>query len=173
VVAGDAGLAEVIQILTRYDYCFVTAFGEVNGFIGRGDIQKPIVRMWLFGIVTIIEIDLGARVRSLWPDGGWTRLISDARLDKAQRLLDERRRRGQHVDLLDCLQFGDKAKIVLEDPQQLVELGFTTRGAAKRVIKELESLRNNLAHAQDIVTHDWAQIARLAQRVEELLATQN
>ena len=33
----------------------------------------------------------------------------------------------------------------------------------------MESLRNHLAHAQDIVAHDWAQIARMAHRVEELL----
>lgn len=39
---------------------------------------------------------------------------------------------------------------------------------ARRVIRELESLRNNLAHSQDFVTHDWAQIARLAQRIHEL-----
>jgi hypothetical protein len=32
---------------------------------------------------------------------------------------------------------------------------------------QIESLRNNLAHAQDIVTHDWAAIARIASRLEE------
>jgi hypothetical protein len=32
----------------------------------------------------------------------------------------------------------------------------------------MESLRNNLAHAQDIVTHDWAQIARMARNMEAL-----
>jgi hypothetical protein len=32
----------------------------------------------------------------------------------------------------------------------------------------MESLRNNLAHAQDIVTHDWAQIARMARNLENL-----
>ena len=39
---------------------------------------------------------------------------------------------------------------------------------AKREIKELESLRNHLAHAQDIVMHDWPQIARLSMRMEEV-----
>jgi hypothetical protein len=32
--------------------------------------------------------------------------------------------------------------------------------------QELESLRHDLAHGQDIVSHDWAQIARMARRVE-------
>ena len=44
-----------------------------------------------------------------------------------------------------------------------------SRSVAKGRIKEMESLRNHLAHAQDIVAHDWAQIARMAHRVEELL----
>ena len=73
----------------------------------------------------------------------------------------------QPCQLLDCLQISDKARILLEDPTQIAEFGFASKAAAKRVIRELESLRNNLAHGQDIVTHDWAQIARLARQVQE------
>jgi hypothetical protein len=52
--------------------------------------------------------------------------------------------------------------------QEVLELfGFESKSKAKRNIKSLESLRNNLAHAQDIVTHDWAAIARIALRVQE------
>ncbi len=170
VVQGDAPLSDVIAILTRYDFCFVTAMGQVSGLILSGDIQKPIVRMWLFGIITLVEMELVSRIRALWPDGGWTRLLSAGRLDKAQALLEERRRRGQHPDLLDCLQLADKARVLMEDEQQRAELGFATKGAAQRVINDLESLRNNLAHARDIVTHDWPQIARLAHRLEDTLA---
>ncbi len=170
VVSGDASLSEVISILSRYDFCFVTAMGDISGVIDRGDIQKPIVRMWLFGIVTLVEMDLTARIRATWPDGGWTRLISAGRLDKAQALLAERRRRGQHPELLDCMQLGDKVRILVQDEGQLAAFGFTTKGEAQRVLADLESLRNNLAHAQDIVTHDWPQIARLAHQVEDTIA---
>jgi hypothetical protein len=169
VLQGDAPLSEVIRILTRYDFCFVTSMGDVAGVITRGDIQQPVVRMWLFGIITLMEMDMLDRIRSEWPDGGWTRLLSAGRLNKAQALLDERRRRGQHVDLADCLQLSDKAQILMEDDRQRESYGLRTKGAARRVIKDLESLRNNLAHAQDIVTHDWPQIARLAHRIEEIL----
>ncbi|WP_295393691.1 HD domain-containing protein [uncultured Thiodictyon sp.] len=170
VITGDASLSEVIGILSRYDSCFVTAMGDVSGVVTRDDIQKPIVRMWLFGIITLVEMDLVERIRTRWPDGHWTRLLSAGRLDKAQALLLERRRRGQHADLLDCIQLGDKARILLEDEGQRDLFGFATKGAAQRVLKDLESLRNNLAHAQDIVTHDWPQIARLARRIEDTIA---
>ncbi|MBS0354013.1 MAG: bifunctional (p)ppGpp synthetase/guanosine-3',5'-bis(diphosphate) 3'-pyrophosphohydrolase, partial [Proteobacteria bacterium] len=80
----------------------------------------------------------------------------------------ERQRRGHACTLLDCLQFGDKLRLLIEDPAELARLDMPGRSAAKRVIADLESLRNHLAHAQDIVSHDWAQIARLARRIEEM-----
>jgi hypothetical protein len=58
----------------------------------------------------------------------------------------------------------------MQDADQRAAFGFETKGAAQQVVKDLESLRNNLAHAQDIVTHDWPQIARLARRIEDALA---
>jgi hypothetical protein len=36
-------------------------------------------------------------------------------------------------------------------------------------MREIQSLRNNLAHAQEIVTNDWPQIVRLARRLEGLV----
>jgi hypothetical protein len=173
VVQRDAPLSEVVHVLTHYDFCFVTAMGDVAGVITRGDMQQPVVRMWLFGIVTLLEMEVLERIRTRWPDGGWTGLVSANRLDKAQKLLAERRRRGQHVDLADCLQFGDKARILMNDDEQRLAFGFRTAGAAKRVMSDLESLRNNLAHAQDIVTYDWPQIARLARNIEERLRQQD
>ena len=38
-------------------------------------------------------------------------------------------------------------------------------------LKELESLRNNPVHAQDIVSYDWPTIARLARRLADLAGT--
>lgn len=167
-LAATATFAEVVHVLTRHDHAFVTVLGEPVAVIERNDMQKPVVRMWLFGIITFAELDHTERIRARWPGGEWTALLSPARLDKARQLQHERERRGHACTLLDCLQFGDKARVLIEDPAELARLDLPGRSAAKRVIADLESLRNHLAHAQDIVRHDWAQIARLARRVEEL-----
>ena len=166
ILSADAPLSDVIHVLTRYDHCFVSVLGGVDAVATRADIQKPVARMWLFGMITMIEISIAARIRQSWPDGSWHGRLSRARLEKAETLLEERRRRGQSCDLVDCLQLSDKANILLRDPEHLTQLGFVSRSAARQVVKELESLRNNLAHGQDIVSHDWAQIARMARRVE-------
>jgi hypothetical protein len=53
--------------------------------------------------------------------------------------------------------------------KQLERFGFKSAGAAKRVIKDLESLRNNLAHGQDFISNDWPQVIRIAKRMEIMM----
>lgn len=168
VVDSNTPLSDVIHVLTRHDYCFMTVLEEVVGVIGRDDINKPMVRMWLFGLITMIEMRVVQIIEETIPDEGWHACLSEERLKKAQAMLAERQRRNQHCTLLDCLQLSDKGRIIIEHPRLLELFGFDSKAAAKRIIKSTESLRNNLAHAQDIVTHDWTQIARLSRRVEEL-----
>ena len=123
--------------------------------------------MWLFGLITMIEIRLVQMIRKEYPEDSWQPVISEDRFMKAKAMQEERLRRNQHCSLIDCLQLSDKARVAIETPKLLTAFGFESKRAAKQTIKSLESLRNNLSHAQDIVTHDWAQIARLSQRMEE------
>ena len=168
VVSGDSALADVIHVLTRHDYCFVTGLGEIVGIVRRDDINKPMVRMWLFGLITMVEMMLVRLIEEYYPQESWQGEVSEKRLAMAKAFQAERQRRNQHCSLIECLQFSDKGRILLDRQQAMVRLGFDSKSVAKRSIKDIESLRNNLSHAQDIVAHDWAQIARLSQRMEEL-----
>jgi len=165
-VADRASFAEVILVLNTFDCCFVTLFNTIDGVIVKTDIQHPYMRMWLFGIVTMVEMEAGALIERFWPDGEWQSFLSEGRLAKAQVLLAERERRNQPSTLLACLQFADKLQILLENESFFRQFGFPSKKAARAICKDIESLRNNLAHAQDIVSHDFAQVARIAQRIE-------
>ena len=167
VINGDSTLSDVVHVLTRHDFCFVTKLGEVVGVICRDDINKPVVRMWLFGLITLIEMRLVQVIQTQFPDDAWQSGLSADRLEKAKAMQHERQRRNQHCSLIDCLQLSDKGRIIIEHQDLRESFGLDSKASAKRIVKSVESLRNNLAHAQDIVTHDWAQIARLAQRMEE------
>lgn len=167
VIRGTAGLSDVIHVLTRHDYCFVNIFGEVTAVITREDINKPQVRMWLFGIVTMIETALTQLIERVFPEESWRNVLSPGRLEKTEDIWRERKRRNLYCKLIDCLQLSDKAGILISDKDMLKQMGFETGKQAKKIIKELESLRNHLAHSQDIVSHDWAQIARLVNRLSE------
>jgi len=137
VVGGDATLSDVIHVLTRHDYCFVTSLEEVVGVIGRNDINKPIVRMWLFGLITMIEMRLVEVIQETLSEDDWLCCLSAARLEKAQTMQAERDRRHQHCELIDCLQLSDKGRIIVEQPRLLELFGFDSKAAAKRVIKSI------------------------------------
>lgn len=168
LVGLESSFTDVIHVLTHFTYCFVELEGSVIGIIGRGDIEKPVVRMWLFGLIILIEVQIVELIRADWPDDGWVGLVSEGRLEKARQLQSERIRRGYSADLLDCLQFSDKMQLALEHPEFTEAAGFSSTSAAKKVLKDLESLRNHLAHGQDITSHDWPPIVRLARRVQQL-----
>ena len=167
ILSGDAGFAEVIYVLTRHDYCFISLLGQIQGVISRDDMNKPYVRMWLFGIITLTEMRVAELITQHFEQDAWQELLPAARLKVAQDFQLERQRLNQHCELIDCLQLADKGLLMINDPELLSSLGFSSRSAAKKVIKQFQSLRNNLAHAQDISTYDWAQIARMSARMLE------
>ena len=155
-------------MLTRHDWCFVSAYGTVVGAISRLDMQKPAVRMWLFGIITVAELEFTERIRQKWPEERWTGFLSPQRVEQARRLRDERHRRKENCELLDWLQLADKLEILISDRAVLAELGIPTPGAARRAAKQIENLRNTLAHAQGFDDQDWPQIVRLARHIEAM-----
>jgi hypothetical protein len=154
-------LLKVLLGLTETPFVFVTALGQISGIITRDDLQKPAGRMWLFGIVTLIEMRFAALIERHCPNDTWKKYLSEGRLQKAYSLREERSRRNQKLQLFDCLQFSDKGQIIARNEEIRKRTVFASRSQAESAVKNLEQLRNNLAHAQDILTTDWGTIVQL------------
>ena len=169
VILDTTPLAEVILGLGDFPRLFVSVFGRVGGIVTRSDLQKPPVRMWLFGMVTLIEMRMTRMIEQIPPGEDWKQYLSDARLQKAEELFAERTRRNQDLDLIDCLQFSDKSQIVARNEKLRSLTRFDSRRKVEEVAKKLERLRNNLAHAQDIISTDWEALIELAENLDSLL----
>ena len=107
----------------------------------RDDMQKPAVRMWLFGMVTMVELRYTRLIREMCPDESWRQYLSEGRLKKAEDLMAERRRRNRPADMLDCLQLSDKGQIVARDERIRSRTIFTSRRQTEEGINMLEGLR--------------------------------
>ncbi len=169
VMLDSTPLVDVVLGLSEARRLFVSVLGGVSGIITRSDLQKPPVRMWLFGMVTLIEMRFARLIEAYCPDGQWKEFLSEGRIAKAESLLAERARRNQELDLLDCLQFSDKTQIIARNPELRGLTRFESRRQIEQFAKQLEQLRNNLAHAQDIVTTDWETIVLLAANLDRVL----
>jgi len=172
VVAGQTPLADAIQALAGREWLFVRVLGRVNGIVTWSDLHKPPVRMWLFGVITLIEMAFTGILETLFPDDGWTELMSPARRRKAQEFHRERTRRSgsaASLRLVDCIQFSDKGQILAKDEMARRLIGFPSRQKGLQAVKSIVSLRDKLAHAQDIVTDDASSIVALAVQLHRIL----
>ncbi|MEK6236212.1 MAG: hypothetical protein N2C14_16015 [Planctomycetales bacterium] len=168
-IEASSPFSEVVLGLTDSPRLFVSILGAVGGIITRADLQKPPMRMWLFGMVTIIETRFAWMIERFRPDETWKQFVSESRLQKAEMLLEERKRRNQNLRLVDCLQFSDKGQIIAKDATLRVLTQFKSRRKTEEIVKELESLRNHLAHSQDVIACDWEVIVKLTENLDRII----
>jgi len=165
-------LRRVIQSMSTNSRCFVKVLGEVGAIVTLSDLEKPPLRMFLFGMITIFEMLMTWGIRMYFSGNSWREHLSPGRLAKAESLWKERQRRNSAADLLDCLQFSDRGKLLLRIPRVLEILsknGIPSKQAALKAIHELETLRNNIAHSQHIIPESWNRIIIFSTRLEILL----
>ena len=169
ILKESAPLSDLVLALNQVPYLFVNFLGEVSGIVTRADLDDPPVRMWLFGLITLIEMRFLTLIELNFEGDSWQKYLSNSRLEKAAKLQAERHRRNQDPSLLDCLQFADKGQIIIRDENLRKKIGFASRKRGGEAIKDLEKLRNNLAHAQDIVSLDWETIVSISENLEAVV----
>jgi hypothetical protein len=168
LVGEGASLNEVVGLLGTFPHLLVKTYGQVGGVIERSAIDRPPVRMWLFGLITISEQRVTRLIEELFPAEAWTQQISSGRLSKARELQQLRQSRGQQPSLLDCLQVADKGQIVARSEVLRARTRFHSRSEVERFVQALQDLRNNLAHAQDI-SPNWDVIREVAANVHQIV----
>ncbi len=170
LIAISTPLLKLLPILQQTPRLFVLDCNQVSGIITCGDLQKAPARMLLFGLVTLLEMNLLRLVRLYYPQDSWQKILKPERLEVAQKLWRESQERNEATDLLDYLQFCDKRELVLNQPELLQQLGLKSKRFGERFLKSAEQLRNRLAHAQNLVSaSSWIELISLAEAMEILL----
>ena len=162
-------LVHAFKELRDRRWVFVSILGQVGGIVTRGDLQKAPVRMWLFGLVSLIEMQLLWCIRQSYPNESWVGLLPENRHKKAQGILTDRRNKNTEIDLADCLEFVDKNKLLLKTEFIWKQMPFSSKKEVERFFRRLADLRNLLAHSQDIIGSNWPQNADIALQAEEVL----
>ena len=126
LISDATPLASLLSIFKKRERAFVLEGEHVTGIITRADLNKPPVRVYLFGLISLLDMHLTYWVTSLYPNDVWKKCLSKGRVKKAENLLTLRQSRRHQMDLVDCLQFCDKRDLVLaldEPPQNLGTAG--------------------------------------------------
>jgi len=161
-------MLDALRIVGEDGRAFVKFAGRVAGIITRGDLQKVPVRMWLFNLISLLEMHMLRLIRERYPDSQWRDLVQQERIEAAERVLKDRRSRNEATDLADCLQFSDK-RCILVKTDDLNLLFGDSRKSGYRFLKRVEDLRNELAHSQDIISGNWPILVDLSMKIEKVL----
>ena len=168
LLSDNTSIPEVLEVIIKFNRVFILSFGRVAGIITRGDLQKVPIRMWLFSLISLIEMQMLRIIRKRFPEKSWEELISNGRCKKAEEESERRKKKNEEIDLVDCLQFCDKYTIISKTQDLLGKLQYN-KNEFCMLLEDLKKLRDNLAHAQDIITANWPSIINLSRKAEKLL----
>ena len=151
IISDSTPIAELFDLLSEQGYIFVLTKNKVAGIVTKADINKPIVRIYLFGIISLFELNLNYRINKYHETAAkWEKLIKKERFELAQKLFKERQ--GQNLDLtiLECLQLCDKREI-LRQTDAFLEIFNYSKSTFKSFVADVEKIRNEIAHSQNSI----------------------
>lgn len=170
LISDSTPLINVLTLLHDRQRVFILTENNVTGIITRADLQKPPARILLFGLVSLLEIHLSYLVRKFYENDSWMEKLSTKRIGYAKTMMKERTDRNEKMELMDCLQFCDKRNLTTAhaDIRGILNLELKTSG--DRLLKNIEKVRDKLAHTQDIVTGTtWEELIDLTGNLEKLI----
>jgi len=147
LVSSDEPLTRFVPLLKKHPYRLVLVGTEIKGIVTRSDIAKAPVRLLAFTLVSHLEMIMTDLIRKRCPDDqDVLRSLDEQRRKKLESRL--KRKRGQNLVLavIELADLSDKRYVLSE----ICGLGQK----ALHELKEIEELRNAVAHARDYAKTD-------------------
>lgn len=146
VTTDSTPIYKIIKMLETRTFVFVIHGSSIEGIVTLADLNKPIVRLYLFGVISLFEMHMSYWVESYHPDDLWQQKLKEQRITIALENQQKRTTKNQALALLECLQFSDKREILSGTKNFLDKFGWSKR-AFERIVTRAEAIRNELAHS--------------------------
>lgn len=145
MIGADAGILSFVRTADRHGCRLVISGAEVSGLVCLADLQRLPVRVALFAMITHLEMTMAEAIRREFNGtDGWKGRLSDERKKKLACQQRAARFADNWVDDLLLTQFADKKAIIKKSRS------FTaSKSRFETEMREAQSLRDNLAHAND------------------------
>jgi len=133
--------------------------GKPAYIVTRTDLDKIPLRIGFFGLISIFETHLKDLIRKQLPK--WEESITENRLGQARNLLEWKKARGEEIDLIQCLQFGDLGSVFSKKQRfRKFEPDFSRENWVD-MMNNVGRLRDALAHSQSHLGFSWEEIDRM------------
>ncbi len=156
LISDSTPISDLLEILSNKEFVYVLDRNEIEGIVTRADINKPIVRIYLFGMLSLFELHLNYWITKIYHDENWKELLSTPRVENAIKIFKDRQGKNDQLTLLECLQISDKKTILIKTESFLKTYEFS-KTKFKDLLEKTESIRNELVHSQNSIISnlDW------------------
>ena len=170
LISDSTPIADILIVLDTNDFAFVISGNQVTGIITKADINKPPVRIYIFGVISLFEMHLNLWITQFFQDNSWKSQIPEERIRIANNIYEQRKGNNQELTLLECLQLCDKRDLLLNSEGFLNAFGFS-KNSFKTLSSRAERIRNELAHSQNsiIANMDWNKFIDTISKTESFL----
>jgi hypothetical protein len=168
LIADSTPLAATLLVLSDTCFVFVMVGSRVRGIITQADLNKPPVRLYLYGVLLLIEMHLTFWIRVEHPREEWHAYLSASRVGAAQRTLRRKMARGVETELLDCLTLGDKKASLSGSMRVRDRLGISDEELSE--FDWAQGIRNQLAHGYTNLAEErsWSDISSTVSFIERV-----
>jgi chloramphenicol O-acetyltransferase len=105
----------------------------------------------------------------LYSGNEWLDKLGDERQKKVLQEHKDLRQRNEEIDLLYCTQFCDKRTIIKKSDEALKAIGFKSAKDFSKNLKDIEELRNEIAHSCKVSKARWETVSELCKKIESLI----
>ena len=147
LIGADASILDFIKDADSNPCRLIVSGSEIIGLVTLSDLQRLPVRVALFALVTGLERTMAGAISKQYADENeWWELLNEGRQKKVREKVAKSKQDNGFVNTLLFTEFCDKRDILLHFfPSSL--------GKEKlRHLKEIEKLRDKVAHANDYAT---------------------
>ncbi len=170
LISDSTPIADIFATLTNREFSFVLYGNHIIGIITKADVNKPPVRIYLFGIISLFEMHLNSWINHFYPDDSWESKVAEKRISDAHDIYEKRKGNNQDLSLLECLQFCDKRDLLAKSEDFRKDFNFS-RKQFDSFAKQVEKIRNELAHSQNSIISniEWPIFVETVSRLEDFL----
>ena len=146
LIGDSASILDYVATSKEHPTRLVVSGNEIVGMVCPADLHKLPVRAALFTMITALEIAMAHRIQSKWSSSDeWLHLLSPCRRKRVKERIDEAADGDTSVSDIVFTEFADKKTIITK--KRLVD--DRSNSALKRDFKTIQTLRDNVAHAND------------------------
>ena len=170
LISDSTPLAEIFSVLSNKNFTFVIYGNNITGIITRADINKPPVRIYIFGIISLLEMHLNSWINHYYQNDSWFYKVPKQRMEKAEKVYEQRKGKNQELSILECLQLCDKRNLLSNSNEFLKTFHFL-KTEFESFLERAEKIRNELAHSQNsiISNMEWNNFVETITRAETFL----